>query len=144
MKLLQFDFYSRKFGCVGDPSQMYRGPTGKDRRPLSVTQLQQATASPVSRRDMKTTLSPLIRRIFPPSFTFCLKHDNRLHVKKINGAKQNGLTTFWLDVKTISVTERYALGRSFDASLCMTARYRQRGGVKSSVKYSREFESNHF
>ena len=37
LKLLQFDFYSRKFGCVGDPSQMHRGPTGKDRRPLSIT-----------------------------------------------------------------------------------------------------------
>ena len=37
LKLLQFDFYSRKFGCVGDPSQMHWSPTGKDRRPLSVT-----------------------------------------------------------------------------------------------------------
>ena len=37
LKLLQFDFYSRKFGYVGDPSQMGRGPTGTDRRPLSVT-----------------------------------------------------------------------------------------------------------
>ena len=37
LKLLQYDFYSRKFGFVDDPSQMRRGPTGKDRRPLSVT-----------------------------------------------------------------------------------------------------------
>ena len=66
---------------------------------------------------MKTRLKPLIRRIFPRSFTFCLKHDTRLHVKKINGAKQNGLITFWLDVETISVTERYALGRSLDDKL---------------------------
>ena len=37
LKLLQFDFYSRKFVYVCDPSQMRRGPTGTDRRPLSVT-----------------------------------------------------------------------------------------------------------
>ena len=37
LKLLKFDFYSRKFGYVGDPLQMHGDPTGKDRRPLSVT-----------------------------------------------------------------------------------------------------------
>ena len=103
MKLLQFDFYSRKFGCVGDPSQMHRGPTGKDRRPLSVTT-----------GDCVAGKSPAYEN---QAFTFCLKHDIRLHVKKINCAKQNGLITFWLDVKTISVTERYALGRSFHEKL---------------------------
>ena len=79
---------------------------------------------------------------------------------------------WWLDVKTIFVTERYALGRSFDDKLIARInryligfrlwifravlstltmlRYAwllaivSGGGVKSSVKYSREFESNHF
>ena len=41
---------------------------------------------------------PLIRRIFSRSITFCLKHDIRLHVMKINGAKQNGLigSSYWV------------------------------------------------
>ena len=113
LKLLQFDFYSRKFGFVGDPSQMHRGPTGKDRRSLSVT-TGDCVAGKSAGYENQAFFSS---RIFPRSFTFCLKHDIRLHVKKINGAKQNGLITFWFDVKTISVTERYALGWSFDDKL---------------------------
>ena len=112
--MLQFDFYSRKFVYVCDPSQMRRGPTGTDRRPLSVT-----TGDYVAGKSAgyENQVLPLIRRIFSRSITFCLKHDIRLKVKKINGAEQNGLITFWLDVKTISVTERYALDRSFDDKL---------------------------
>ena len=95
LKLLQFEFYSRTFGYVGDPSQMRRGPTGTDRRPLSVT-----TGDYVAGKSAgyEKQALPLIRRIFPRSFTFCLKHDIRLHVKKINGAKQNSLigSSYWV------------------------------------------------
>ena len=92
LKLLQFDFYSRKFGYVGDPSQMRWGPTGTDLRLLSVTIGDYVAGKSAGYENQAL---PLIRRIFPRSFTFCLKHDIRLHVKKINGAKQNGLIGSW-------------------------------------------------
>ena len=95
LKLLQFDFYSRKFVYVCDPSQIRRGPTGTDRRPLSVT-----TGDYVAGKSAgyENQVLPLIRRIFSRSITFCLKHDIRLHVMKINGAKQNGLigSSYWV------------------------------------------------
>ena len=42
--MFQFDSYSRKFKVV-DPSQMCRGPTGTDRRPLSVANGDHAAGS---------------------------------------------------------------------------------------------------
>ena len=112
--MLQFDFYSRKFGCVGDLWQMHRSPTGKDRRPLSVTTGDCVAGKSAGYENQALTSD---QTNFSAIITFCLEHDIRLKVKKINGAEQNGLITFWLDVKTISVTERYALGRSFDDKL---------------------------
>ena len=89
---------------------MRLGPTEKDRRPLPVT-----TGNCVAGKSAgyENQVSASDKTNFPRSFTFCLKHDIRLHVKKINSEKHNGLITFRLYVKTISVTERYAPGRGF-------------------------------
>ena len=85
LKLLQFDFYSRKFGCVSDLWQMHRSPTGKDRRTLSVTTGDCVAGKSAGYENQSLTSD---QTNFSAIITFCLKHDIRLKVKKINGAKQ--------------------------------------------------------
>ena len=53
---------------------------------------------------------PVIRRIFPRSFTFCLKPGIRLHVKKMNGTKK------WLDPSEID-TEYSAMRGTIEQSI---------------------------